>query len=54
MGQIKIYNINLDVEGLEDDGKYMYSNTYLTKLRNTPISSNPYEDAKENLDTMIT
>ena len=53
MEQIKTYNINLDVEGLEDDGKHMYSNTYLTKLRNTPISLEPYDDATENLDIMM-
>ena len=28
--QVKTYGINLDVEGLEDDGQNMYSNTYLT------------------------
>ena len=53
MEQVKTYNINLNVEGLEDDGKNMYSNTYLTKLRNTPISLEPYVDAKEDLDTMM-
>ena len=42
--QVKTYGINLDVEGIEDDGQNMYNNTYLTKLRNTPISSEPYVD----------
>jgi hypothetical protein len=50
--QVKIYGINLDVEGIEDDGQNMYSNTYLTKLRDTPISSEPY-DKDENLYTMV-
>ncbi len=31
----------------------MYSNTYLTKLRNTPISSKPYVDMEEDLDVMM-
>jgi len=31
----------------------MYSNTYLTKLRNTPISSEPYVNIDEDLDTMV-
>ena len=53
VGQIKTYNINLDVEGLEDDGQNMYSNTYLTKLRDTPISFGPCEEAEEDLDVMM-
>ena len=52
MDQIKTYGINLDVEGLEDDGQNMYSNTYLTKLRNTPISSKPYVNI-EDFDVMM-
>jgi hypothetical protein len=51
--QVKTYGINLDVEGLEDDGYNMYSNTYLTKLRNTPISFEPYHNTDENLDVMV-
>ena len=51
--QIKTYGINLDVEGLEDDGQNMYNNTYLTKLRDTPISSKPYVDIEEDLDVMM-
>ena len=51
--QVKAYGINLDVDELEDDGKNMYSNTYLTKLRNTPISSEPYVNIEEDLDTMV-
>ena len=31
----------------------MYSNTYLTKLRNTLISFEPYVDVEENLDVMM-
>lgn len=53
INQIKTYGINLDVEGLEDDGHNMYSNTYLTKLRDTPISSEPYVDLDENLEVMV-
>ena len=40
--QVKMYGVNLDVEGIEDDGQNMYSNTYLTNLINTPVSSEPY------------
>ena len=53
MEQIKTYDINLNVEGLEDDGQHMYSYTYLTKIRSTPISSEPYEDVEEDLDVMM-
>ena len=53
MDQVKAYDIDLDVEGLEDDGKNMYSNTYLTKLRNTPINSEPYVDIEEYFDVMM-
>ena len=53
MEQVKTYNINLNVEGLEDDGKNMYSNKYLTKLRNIPISSEPYQDVGDDLDVMM-
>ena len=53
MDQVRTYGINLDVERLEDDGQNMYSNTYLTKLRNTPISSEPYVDIEEDLDVMM-
>ena len=28
MEQVKTYDINLDVEGIEDDGQNIYSNTY--------------------------
>ena len=45
--QVKTYGIDLNVEGLEDDGKNMYSNTYLTKVRNTPISFEHYIDVEE-------
>ena len=51
--QVKIYKINLYVEGFEDDGKNMYSNKYLTKLRNIPISSEPYQDVGDDLDVMM-
>ena len=51
--QVKTYGINLDVEGIEDDGQNMYNNTYLTKLRNTPISSKPYVDIEEDADVMM-
>ena len=51
--KIKIYNINFNVEGLEDNGQNMYSNTYLTKIRNTPINSERYENVEEDLDVMM-
>ena len=51
--QVKTYGINLNVEGLEDDGQNMYSNTYLTKIRNTPINLEPYENVEEDLDVMM-
>lgn len=51
--QIKTYGINFNVEGLENDGQNMYSNTYLTKLRGIPIISEPYEDVEEDLDIMM-
>ena len=53
MEQVKTYGIDLNVEGLEDDGKNMYSNTYLTKIRNTPSSFEPYIDAEEEFDVMM-
>ena len=53
MEKVKTYGIDLNVEGLEDDGKNMYSNTYLTKLRNTPISSKSYVDIEEDFDVMM-
>ena len=43
VNQVKMYKVNIDVEGVEDDGQNMYRNTYLTKLRSTPISSKPYQ-----------
>ena len=51
--QAKIYSNNLDVKGLEDDGQHMYSNTYFSKIRNTPISLKPYVDFEEDLDTLM-
>ena len=51
--QVKTYGINLDIEGLEDDGQHMYSNIYLTKIRNTPINLEPYVDVEEDLDTLM-
>ena len=53
MEQVKTYGINLNVEGLEDDGHNMYSNTYLTKIRNAPISLDPYVDVEEEFDVMM-
>ena len=50
--QVKMYQVNLNVEGIEDVGQNMYSNTYLTKLRNTPISSEPYQDVGDDLQVM--
>ena len=51
--QVKTYGIDLNVEGLEDDGKNMYSNTYLTKIRNTHISFEHYVDVEEYVDVMM-
>ncbi len=48
-----MYGIKFDVEGVEDDRQNMYSNTYLTKLRGTPIHSEPYGDACEDLEVMM-
>lgn len=48
-----MYKVNIDVEGVEDDGQNMYSNTYFTKLRGTPISLEPYEETVEDLDMMM-
>ena len=31
----------------------MYSNPYLTKIRNIPISSEPYVDVEEDFDVMM-
>ena len=53
MEQIKTYNINFNVEGLDENGQNMYSNTYLTKLRNNPISLELYLDVDEDLDTLM-
>ena len=51
--QAKTYGVNLDVEGIEDDGQHMYKNTYLTKIRNVLISSKPIVDVEEDLDTLM-
>lgn len=53
MDQLKMYEVDLDVEGVEDDGKNMYSNTDLTKLKGTTISFEPYKDVGEDLDVMM-
>ena len=53
VNQVKMYKVNTVVDGVEDDGQNMYRNTYLTKLRNTPISSKPFKDAIEDLDIMM-
>ena len=53
VGKIKTYGIDLDVDGLEDDGQNMYSNTYLTQIRNTPISLEPWVNTGENLDMLM-
>lgn len=51
--QVKVYIVNIDLEGMEDDDQNMYSNTYLTKLRGTPISLEPYKGVREELDVMM-
>lgn len=53
MEQVKTYKLNIDVEGVEDYVKNVYFNTYLTNLRGTPISFEPYEDTREELDVMM-
>ena len=53
MEKVKTYGINLNVERLEDDGKNIYSKTYLTKLRNTFINSKPYVDIEEDFGVMM-
>ena len=53
MEQVKIYGININVEGLEDDKYNMYNNTYLTKIRITPISSMPDVDIEEEFDVIM-
>ena len=53
MGQVKLYQIDIDVEGIEDDRKNMNRNTYLMKLRGLPINFEPYEDVAEELDIMV-
>ena len=50
---MKTYGIDLNVEGLEDDEKKLYTNTYLTKVSNTPSSFEPYIDAEEDFDVMM-
>jgi hypothetical protein len=42
--QIKVYKVNIDVDGIEDDGQNMYSNIYLTEMRKTHISLEPFRD----------
>ena len=51
--QVKLYKVNIDVDGVEDDGQNMYSMTYLTKLRNTPIRFELFEDVIEDIDMMM-
>ena len=50
---MKTYGMDLDVEGLEDGGQNLYSNTYLTQIRNNPINSEPLVNVKENLDMLM-
>ena len=50
---MKTYGIDLDVEGLEDDGQNLYSNTYLTQIRNNPINLEPRVNVKEDLDMLM-
>lgn len=53
VGQVNFYQIDIDVEGIQEEGKNMYSNTYLTKLRGLPINSKPYEDVAKEIDVMV-
>ena len=50
---MKTYGIDLNVQKLDDYGKNRYSNTYLNKIRNTPIISEPYVDVQEDFDVMM-
>ena len=50
---MKKYKVNIVVDGVEDEGQNMYSNTYLTKMRKIPISSKPFEDVVQDLDMMM-
>ena len=49
-----MYKVCINVEGVEYDEYNMYSNTYLTKLRNIPISLEPYQDIGDDLDVTMT
>ena len=53
VGQVKLYQIDIDIKWIEDERHNMYSNTYLMKLRGLPINFEPYEDVAEELDIMV-
>lgn len=35
--KLKLYGVNIDVEGIKDNGEFMQSSTYLNKMKGTPI-----------------
>ena len=37
--QIKLYNVDIDVDGVKDDGLHMQTFTYLKRSKGTPIDS---------------
>ena len=48
VGQVEMYKVDIVIDGVEDNGR-----TYLTKLKKTPISLEPFEDVVEDLDMML-
>lgn len=53
VNQIKFYKVDIDIEGIDDDDKNMFSTTYETKIRPTPIRSELVKDIKEDLDVIM-
>ena len=53
VGQVEMYKVDIVIDGVEGDGQIMYSHTYLTKFKNTPISLEPFEDVVEDVDMML-
>ena len=41
MDQVRFFGVNINVEGIIEDGKFMQSFTYLNEVKNTPIDSTP-------------
>ena len=51
--KVKFYKVDINVEDIDDDGQNMFNTTYLTKIRPTPINSEPFVNTLENLDTLM-